>query len=90
MQAEPYATGTDANAIQITRSGVAAALVSIPNRYMHTPVEIVSLKDLDNTSKLLAETSEKDRQSRTRNRCNSEGYESVAWSRSGTVKRYLG
>ncbi len=55
MQAAPRATGTDANAIQITRSGVAAGLVSIPNRYMHTPVEVVSLKDLDNTSRLLAE-----------------------------------
>ncbi|MBN1670793.1 MAG: M42 family metallopeptidase [Kiritimatiellae bacterium] len=56
MVASPRATGTDANAIQITRSGVAAALISVPNRYMHTPVEIVSLKDLDNTSRLLAET----------------------------------
>ena len=53
--AEPGATGTDANAIQITRAGVAAALVSIPNRYMHKPVEAVSLKDLDNTAKLLAQ-----------------------------------
>ena len=52
----PRGTGTDANAIQITRAGVAAALVSIPNRYMHTPVEVVSLKDLDAASKLLAET----------------------------------
>ncbi len=55
MQAAPRATGTDANAIQITRAGVAAGLVSIPNRYMHTPVEVVSLKDLDNASRLLAE-----------------------------------
>lgn len=55
MQAAPHATGTDANAIQISRSGVAAGLVSIPNRYMHTPVEVVSLKDLENTSRLLAE-----------------------------------
>ena len=55
LEAAPRATGTDANAIQITRSGVAAGLVSIPNRYMHTPNEIISLKDLDNTAKLLAE-----------------------------------
>jgi len=55
MQAAPHATGTDANAIQISRSGVAAALVSIPNRYMHTPVEVVSLKDLENAARLLAE-----------------------------------
>lgn len=54
MQAEPNATGTDANVMQITRSGVATVLVSIPNRYMHTPVETVSLKDLDNAVRLIA------------------------------------
>ena len=50
----PRATGTDANVIQLTRSGVAAGLVSVPNRYMHTPVEIISLKDLENASRLIA------------------------------------
>ena len=55
ITAEPRATGTDANAMQINKSGVAAALVSIPNRYMHTPVEVISLADLDNASRLLAE-----------------------------------
>ncbi|HHN47194.1 MAG TPA: M42 family peptidase [Planctomycetes bacterium] len=54
ITAEPGATGTDANAIQVTRSGVAAGLVSIPNRYMHTPVEVVDLVDVDNAAKLLA------------------------------------
>ncbi|NPV47334.1 MAG: M42 family metallopeptidase [Armatimonadetes bacterium] len=53
---EPGATGTDANAIQISRAGVAAALVAIPNRYMHTPVEVVSLADLENAAKIIAET----------------------------------
>lgn len=53
--AEPRTSGTDANAMQISRSGVATAVVSIPNRYMHTPVEVISLQDLDNASKLLAE-----------------------------------
>ncbi len=56
MQAEPRATGTDANAMQLSRGGVAAALLSIPNRYMHTPVECVSLTDLDNSIRLLCET----------------------------------
>ena len=51
----PKATGTDANAIQLAREGVATGLVSIPNRYMHSPVEVVSLTDLDNAAKLLAE-----------------------------------
>lgn len=48
------ATGTDANAIQINRAGVATGLVSIPNRYMHSPVEMVSLDDLDHAADLLA------------------------------------
>jgi len=55
VTAEPRATGTDANAIQINMKGVASALLSIPNRYMHTPVEVISLKDLDECSHLLAE-----------------------------------
>ncbi|MFV2068591.1 MAG: M42 family metallopeptidase [Pirellulales bacterium] len=46
---------TDANAIQLTRAGVAAGLVSVPNRYMHSAVEMVSLDDLDRTADLLAE-----------------------------------
>lgn len=56
MEAAPSGTGTDANAIQLTRAGVATALVSIPNRYMHTQVEVVSLSDLDAAAKLIAET----------------------------------
>lgn len=51
--AEPRGTGTDANAIQLSRGGKAAALVSIPLRYMHTPTEVLSLKDLEATVKLL-------------------------------------
>jgi putative aminopeptidase FrvX len=51
--AEPRGTGTDANAIQLSRGGKAAALVSIPLRYMHTPAEVLSLKDLDGTVKML-------------------------------------
>jgi len=54
--AAPSGTGTDANAMQLTRAGVATALVSVPNRYMHTPLEVISLKDLENSAKLLAET----------------------------------
>ena len=54
MQAEPRATGTDANVMQLSRAGVATSLISIPNRYMHTPVEMISLKDLRNTSRLIA------------------------------------
>ncbi len=55
IEAAPRGTGTDANVIQTTRSGVAAGLISIPNRYMHTPNEIISLKDLEDSVKLLKE-----------------------------------
>ena len=48
--------GTDTDAIQLTRDGVATALVSIPNRYMHTPVEICDLRDVENAIRLIAET----------------------------------
>lgn len=47
-------TGTDAGAIQVSRQGVASALVSIPNRYMHSPIEMISLQDVENASELLA------------------------------------
>jgi len=48
-------TGTDANPIQLSRDGVAAGLVSVPNRYMHSAVEMVSLDDLDQCAELLTE-----------------------------------
>ena len=51
--AEPRGTGTDANAIQLSRGGKAAALVSIPLRYMHTPTEVLALSDLEATVKLM-------------------------------------
>jgi len=51
----PRATGTDANAIQVSRAGVACGLLGIPNRYMHSPVEVVHLDDLTNAARLLAE-----------------------------------
>jgi endoglucanase len=47
-------TGTDANALQLTRAGVAAGLVSVPNRYMHSAVEMISLDDIDQCAELLA------------------------------------
>ena len=47
-------TGTDANAMQLNQSGMATGLISIPLRYMHTPCEVVSLADVDNTARLMA------------------------------------
>lgn len=49
----PRATGTDANVMQLSRGGVATALLGIPLRYMHTPVETLSLPDLDQAIALL-------------------------------------
>ena len=54
MAASGRATGTDANTIQTSRGGVATGLVSIPNRYMHSPVEMISLDDIDRAADLLA------------------------------------
>jgi putative aminopeptidase FrvX len=55
VKGAPRGTGTDANAMQLSRDGVATGLVGIPNRYMHSPVEMVSLDDLERAARLLAE-----------------------------------
>ncbi len=46
--------GTDAAAIQVAHGACASALISIPNRYMHSPVEVVSLEDMDKAATLIA------------------------------------
>ena len=55
VRGAPRATGTDANAMQISREGVAVGLIGIPNRYMHSPVEVIHLGDLEHAATLLAE-----------------------------------
>ncbi|MGN6166645.1 MAG: M42 family metallopeptidase [Solirubrobacteraceae bacterium] len=47
-------TGTDADAIYVSRAGVPTGLVSVPVRYMHSPVEMVALEDIDNAARLIA------------------------------------
>jgi endoglucanase len=54
ITAAPRYTSTDADAIFFSRAGVAAALISVPNRYMHSPNEMINLDDLDATAKLVA------------------------------------
>lgn len=54
LQAAPRATRTDADGIHFVRMGVPTGLISVPNRYMHSPNEIVSLDDLRQTARLLA------------------------------------
>jgi len=51
----PTDSGTDAFAVQITAEGIPTALVELPIRYMHTPVESVAVKDIQRTGRLLAE-----------------------------------
>lgn len=47
-------SGTNAWPVQVSREGVATAVLSIPERYMHTPVEVVHKQDLADTARLLA------------------------------------
>jgi len=60
MQAEWHTggrgDGTNAFSMRMTRGGVPAALLSLPLRYMHSPVETLSLSDVDKTAELIAET----------------------------------
>jgi putative aminopeptidase FrvX len=48
------ATGTDADAIHLSRSGVPTGVVSVPLRYMHSPVELISVHDVDAAARLIA------------------------------------
>jgi endoglucanase len=50
---DPRRSGTDADAIFLQRGGIATAALGVPNRYMHTPVEAIHLKDLENLALLL-------------------------------------
>lgn len=54
LDPSPYPGGTDAYAIQITKSGIPTALLSIPLRYMHTSVETLDLEDIRTGARLLA------------------------------------
>lgn len=53
LQAAGSATGTDTDAFYTARSGVPSLSVSLPNRYMHTPVELVDTDDLGAIAELL-------------------------------------
>lgn len=54
FEISPTRSGTDGDVIHNNLSGIALAIISIPNRYMHTPNEVVSLGDLENAAKLIA------------------------------------
>jgi len=55
-QGVPSRSGTDAWAIQVERGGTICGLISMPNRYMHSPNEVISLQDLENLGSLIAAT----------------------------------
>lgn len=54
IQAAGRTSGTDADAILRSGAGVAPGLVSIPNRYMHSPNEVISLRDIEQAASLIA------------------------------------
>ncbi|MFO7894944.1 MAG: M42 family metallopeptidase [Longimicrobiales bacterium] len=54
IAAQARSTSTDADAIYLSRSGVATGLISVPNRYMHSPNEVVSRGDLEHAARLIA------------------------------------
>lgn len=54
LQINPRYTGTDADSIHIVRGGIATLVVSIPNRYMHSPNEMIELTDVEHAAKLIA------------------------------------
>jgi putative aminopeptidase FrvX len=55
IEASGRNTGTDADAVHLSRGGVPTALVSVPVRYMHSPVELVELADIQACARLLAD-----------------------------------
>lgn len=59
IEVEPGGTGTDANAMQIAGPGMATGLFGVAIRYMHTPVETLSLRDVEQCAQLMAATCRK-------------------------------
>ncbi len=55
LEAMPRHSGTDAFALQVAAHGIPTMVISIPLRYMHTPVEVVALNDIRRTARLLSE-----------------------------------
>jgi endoglucanase len=53
-EANPVRTGTDADAIFKTKGGIPTTSIGVPNRYMHSPVEMIQYSDLEQTARLLA------------------------------------
>ncbi|MBC8170725.1 MAG: M42 family metallopeptidase [Anaerolineae bacterium] len=54
VKVNPAASGTDGDIIYRQRGGIATAVISIPNRYMHSPNEMIQMSDVENAAKLIA------------------------------------
>lgn len=54
VEVSPYPTGTDANVVQLSTNGVKTIIISIPCRYMHTPYEMCSKKDIKSTIDIIS------------------------------------
>ena len=54
VKVNPSASGTDGDVIHMVREGVAVGVVSIPNRYMHSPNEMIQMSDVEQAAKLIA------------------------------------
>lgn len=54
VKVNPAASGTDGDVIHMVRNGVAVGVVSIPNRYMHSPNEMIQMSDVEQAAKLIA------------------------------------
>ncbi len=54
VSVKPGGTATDASTMQINRGGMATGLLGVPLRYMHTPCELLSLKDVEDGARLMA------------------------------------
>lgn len=61
IEVMPSSTGTNADSIAISRGGVKCCTLSIPIRYMHTPIETVNISDIENTARLICEYAGGDR-----------------------------
>jgi endoglucanase len=55
IEVYPRYSGTDAMGMQVVAEGIPTMVLSIPLRYMHTPVEVISLKDVQRVGHLLAQ-----------------------------------
>jgi endoglucanase len=55
LEYAPRHTGTDGYSTQVVAEGIPTLVMGIPLRYMHTPVEVVAIKDIQRTGRLIAE-----------------------------------